>query len=77
MTTIYDQTGRPRFYIAGEHAIYEHGTARLISHTKLWRGPNGGLPAHWIEGGILHPALAGQDFYYPAENDDDARTADS
>ena len=66
---IYDQWGRPRFYFFHK-AVYEHGSGRLIAVApNVPRGPNNGLPAHWIDGGELHSQLAGQKFYYDAEDE--------
>lgn len=65
--TIYDQRGTPRFYFDGV-AVYEHGSGGLIAAAPdVPRGHNYGLQAHWIDGGLLHPDLAGQQFYYDAD----------
>jgi hypothetical protein len=70
MRHIYDQSGRPRFYFP-DRAVYEHGSGRLVhaDPPEVPHGPNGGLPAHWIDGGLLHPDLAGQQFYYDADDE--------
>ena len=69
MSAIYDEFGRPRFYFA-DRAVYEHVTGRLVNvDPNLPRGPNGGLPAWWIDSAALEPPLRGQQFYYDAEDE--------